>query len=66
MVFPPPYSPDLNTIEMVFSKVKQLLRGLVRRTRDASWRGTQAVLDRVTSTDATNFFNHVGYMLCEG
>src|SRR6185437_7312792 len=35
--FLPPYSPDLNPIEMVFAKVKQLLRSLACRTRDALW-----------------------------
>ncbi len=63
LVFLPPYSPDLNPIELVFSKIKQLLRGLAHRTRDALWRGMQAVLDQVTQTDAHNCFTHCGYTL---
>ncbi len=63
--FLPPYSPDLNPIEMVFSKIKQLLRGLAHRTRDALWRGMQSVLDHVTPTDAANCFKHCGYTLHE-
>jgi transposase len=59
--FLPPYSPDLNPIEMVFSKVKQLLRSLACRTRDALWNAMQSVLDAVTSTDAANCFRHCGY-----
>lgn len=59
--FLPPYSPDLNPIEMVFSKVKQLLRSLACRTRDALWHAMQSVLDAVTSTDAANCFRHCGY-----
>ena len=64
-VFLPPYSPDLNPIEMVFSKVKQLLRSLACRTRDQLWRSMQGVLDAVTPTDAANCFRHCGYTLHE-
>jgi len=59
--FLPPYSPDLNPIEMVFSKIKQLLRSLACRTRDALWRTMQTVLDAVTTTDAINCYRHCGY-----
>jgi transposase len=62
----PPYSPDLNPIEMVFSKVKQLLRSLACRTREGLWRSMQGVLDAVTVTDATNGFAHAGYTLHNG
>lgn len=61
--FLPPYSPDLNPIEMVFSKIKQLLRSLACRTRDALWRSMQRVLDAITVTDAANCFAHAGYTL---
>ena len=63
--FLPPYSPDLNPIEMVFSKIKQLLRSMACRTVDALWRSMQSVLDRVTASDAVNCFNHCGYTLQE-
>jgi len=43
----PPYSPDLNPIEMVFSKIKQALRTLGCRTREALWREMQGVLETV-------------------
>lgn len=59
----PPYSPDLNPIEMVFSKIKQLLRTLASRTQDALWQSMQSVLDKVTSSDAINCFRHAGYTL---
>lgn len=48
----PPYSPDLNPIEMVFSKIKQLLRSMACRTREALWNSMQTVLEAVTATDA--------------
>jgi len=63
LVFLPPYSPDLNPIEMVFSKVKQLLRSLACRTVDALWNAMQSVLDQVTPSDAANCFRHCGYTL---
>jgi transposase len=63
LVFLPPYSPDLNPIELIFAKVKQLLRSLACRTRDALWKAMQSVLDQVTSTDARNCYKHCGYTL---
>ncbi len=63
MEFLPPYSPDLNPIEMIFSEVKQLLRSLACRTRDALWTAVQSVLDQITATDAANCFRHCGYTL---
>jgi transposase len=66
LVFLPPYSPDLNPIEMIFAKVKQLLRSLACRTRDALWKTMQSVLDQVTSIDALNCYKHCGYTLRMG
>jgi len=63
LVFLPPYSPDLNPIELVFSKIKQSLRSLAARSRDALWSAMQKVLDAVTANDATNCFRHAGYTL---
>jgi transposase len=63
LLFLPPYSPDLNPIEMVFSKIKQLLRSMGCRTREALWNAMQSVLDRVSASDATNCFSHCGYTL---
>ena len=59
----PPYSPDLNPIEMIFSKIKQLLRGWAARTRDALWKPMQSILDAVTPSDAANCFRHAGYAI---
>ena len=63
LLFLPPYSPDLNPIEHVFSKLKQLLRSLAYRTRQMLWRSMQSVLDTVTPTEARNCFRHCGYSL---
>lgn len=63
LVFLPPYSPDLNPIELIFAKVKQLLRSLACRTRDALWNAMQSVLDQVRPQDAANCYKHCGYTL---
>ena len=59
----PPYSPDLNPIEMIFSKIKSLLRSLACRTRDTLWRAMQSLLDQVSPSDAANCFKHCGHTL---
>jgi transposase len=63
LAFLPPYSPDLNPIEMVFAKIKQLLRALACRTREALWHAMQSVLDQITASDAAHCFRHCGYTL---
>lgn len=63
LLFLPPYSPDLNPIEMVFSKIKQLLRSMACRTRDTLWNAMQSVLNQVSASDASNCFRHCGYTL---
>jgi transposase len=63
VLYLPPYSPDFNPIEMVFAKLKQILRSLACRTREALWQTMQSVLDRITASDAANCFRHCGYTL---
>lgn len=63
VLFLPPYSPDLNPIEMIFAKLKQLLRSLACRTREDLWTKVQSQLDQITATDAVNCFRHCGYTL---
>jgi transposase len=64
--FLPPYSPDLNPIEMVFAKIKGCLRSLSCRTREALWGAMQSVLDQITPDQATNCFRHCGYVATNG
>jgi len=61
VIYLPPYSPDLNPIELAFSKLKQLMRSAKHRLVDKLWQETQRMLDAITSTDAKNFFRHCGY-----
>jgi transposase len=63
VVFLPPYSPDLNPIELAFSKLKQLLRSAGHSTMQGLWNDLQRMLDQITDTDAAGFFSHCGYPL---
>lgn len=63
VVYLPPYSPDLNPIELAFSKLKQLMRSARHRLIRSLWRDTQRMLDRITPSDAAGFFSHCGYAL---
>lgn len=57
----PPYSPDLNPIEQVFSKLKTLLRRHAERTKEALWRRIGALLDEFTPDECQNYIQHCGY-----
>ena len=50
--FLPPYSPDFNPIEKMWSKVKQILRGLMARTEDTLSTAIGTALSQVTAADA--------------
>lgn len=57
----PPYSPDLNPIELAFSKFKKLLRDGAARTVDKLWQLCGNVLDLFTESECRNYFQHCGY-----
>lgn len=59
--FLPPYSPDLNPIELMWSKVKNLLRGAEARDNDQLLLAIGEALSRVTAKDAAHWFAHCGY-----
>jgi transposase len=59
--FLPSYSPDLNPIEQVFAKLKQLLRAEAPRTLDALWAAVGRLLDRFTPAECANYLAHDGY-----
>lgn len=60
-VFLPPYSPDLNPIEMMWSKVKNFLRSTEARNKDTLFEAIGKALSTITATDAINWFAHCGY-----
>jgi transposase len=57
----PPYSPDFNPIENVWSKVKGRLRSLAARTVDSLHDAIGAAVATVTPNDCVGFFQHCGY-----
>ena len=61
LLFLPPYSPDLNPIEMVFSQMKAKLRHEAHRSRDALWSALGRIAEAITPTQCTNYFRHCGY-----
>ena len=61
LVYLPPYSPNLNPIEMVFSKIKNELRRRRLRTVDDLWNAFGESLDWVSSHEALHYFSHAGY-----
>lgn len=64
ILFLPAYSPDFNPIEMMWSKVKQWLRGVEARTPEELITAIGQALARVTARDALNWFAHCGYSIC--
>lgn len=60
-LFLPPYSPDLNPIEMAFSKLKAHLRRAGARTIDALWRAVGEICDIFEPEECWNFFKAAGY-----
>jgi transposase len=61
MLFLPPYSPDMNPIELAFSKLKALLRKAAARTSNRLWRALRHALSCFTPQECANFFAHAGY-----
>ena len=61
VVFLPPYSPDLNPIEMMWSKIKAILRKLEARDEDSLFEAISKALAAVSAQDAIGWFNHCGY-----
>jgi transposase len=57
----PPYSPDLNPIEMAFAKLKALLRKAAARTYDDLCKAVDAVCDLFTEDKCLNYFTAAGY-----
>lgn len=61
LIYLPPYSPDLNPIEMAFAKLKTLLRKAAARTRDKLWDAVAEVLQAFTPDECANYLAHAGY-----
>ena len=58
----PPYSPDLNPIEMLFAKLKQFWRSAAARTQQALWNIIGHSLRAVGPSECANYLAHCGYL----
>ncbi len=63
LFFLPKYSPDLNPIEQVFSKLKHLLRKAAPRTPETVCEAIGQLLDAYTPQECANYFENAGYDL---
>jgi transposase len=57
----PPYSPEFNPIEELWSKVKQILRSLAARTFEGLIDAIRTALQQVSTEDILGWFTHSGY-----
>ncbi|MGH6914395.1 MAG: IS630 family transposase [Geminicoccales bacterium] len=61
LLYLPPYSPDLNPIEMLFAKLKAGLKRAAERTKDTLWDRIALLLDDFTPEECANYLAHSGY-----
>lgn len=61
LLYLPPYSPDLNPIEMAFAKLKALLRKAATRTTPSLWDAIADVLSDFAPNECANYLVHAGY-----
>ena len=62
LLFLPPYSPDLNPIEMAFSKLKAHLRRMKARTFDTLFTSVAETCELFIQQECQNFFRAAGYV----
>jgi transposase len=61
LLYLPPYSPDLNPIEMAFAKLKALLRKSAARTRHQLWTTIGELIPAVAPAECASYLRHCGY-----
>ena len=62
VLYLPPYSPDLNPIEKLFSKLKTLLRKAARRATEELWTEIGIIINTITASECANYFASSGYV----
>ena len=62
ILFLPPYSPEFNPIELLWSKVKSYLRKAKARTIDTIESALHSALKTIALLDIKNWFSHCGYV----
>jgi transposase len=61
LVYLPPYSPDLNPIELCFAKLKAIVRAARCRSIETLWPLLGDCLQRFSPDECRNYFRHCGY-----
>ena len=61
LLYLPPYSPDLNPIELAFSKLKRLLRDAATRSVEQLWTTIGKMLERFSPAECANYIRHCGF-----
>jgi len=64
--FLPPYSPEMNPIELMFNKVKHFIRKKSPRTQQEVEQAIDEAMATVSMEDINNFIRHSGYLLQAG
>ena len=62
LFFLPPYSPDLNPIELMFAKLKALFRKAEARTLKSSWETIGTLLEAFSPKECARYIAHSGYV----
>jgi transposase len=62
VLYLPPYSPDLNPIELLFAKLKALLRQAAERSITALWTRIGELLYRFSADECRHYLAHAGYV----
>jgi len=63
LIYLPPYSPDLNPIELAWSKIKTILRRFKARTFSDLIAALKQALLAITPQDIQGWFAHCGYVI---
>ena len=61
LLYLPPYNPDFNPIEMVFVKLKAVLRAADARIMPDLWQAIADVIKRFTPVECRNYLTAAGY-----
>jgi transposase len=64
VVYLPPYSPDFNPIELLWSKVKAYLKKVKVRSSDKLFEAIADALNTISLSDISNWFAHDNYSIC--
>lgn len=61
IIYLPAYSPDLNPIEKMFSKLKAMLRKAAARTTEMLQKEIRKIIDAISPDECSNYFKACGY-----